>query len=221
MNATTNGHATNGHAKNGRLPGVDDILADLEARGLIEKAEAPKPAAEDRSNGVSTDNKVRVKVDGHGADGRFVAGNKCAVGRNLNAHARKQAALRGILAEVVDPERMRRIVTALADLAEKGDLDVARFLFEYLLGKPGAAPDPDRLDLEEYKLFEAHPTIFEATRTLVDNVDAKQAVEMLASRVKTDKELLEHAATCDGKRVIEARDKRSGRKRQPSLPLGS
>ena len=36
--------------------------------------------------------------------------------------------------------------------AEAGDIAAAKLLFQYALGKPGPTVEPDRLDLEEFKL---------------------------------------------------------------------
>jgi hypothetical protein len=206
---------------------VEEVLAKATQPKLSETAakpvpepplEPPQPAPQPfhRSNGE------RTVVEGHGKDGRFIKGNQCAAGRSLNPHARRQAALRAIVAEVVDETRLRKIIDKLATNAEDGDLDAARFLCNYLLGRPGPAPDPDRLDLEEWLLANAQPTISEALRAFLDNVSAADATEFVQGHMEGGfKERVERREKSECVRQIVAmRDKRSGRKRKPSAPLG-
>jgi hypothetical protein len=86
---------------------------------------------------------------GRDAAGRFTAGNKYGPG---NPFARQTAELRRVLLEVVTPEEMRQVAFTLLLLAKTGKLEAIKLLFHYVLGKPGAAVDPDRLDVEEWKL---------------------------------------------------------------------
>jgi hypothetical protein len=140
----------------------------------------------------------------------------------LNAHARKQASLRAIIAEVVDETRLRKIINTLADRAEQGHLDYAKLLLDYLLGRPGAAPDPDLLDLAEWHIRDAQPTKFEYLRAMLDSVPAGAANALLNRHPQTDDEILNGIASAgqDVAVVMAARDKRAGRKRKPSAPLG-
>src|SRR5262249_22869258 len=59
------------------------------------------------------------------------------------------------------PERFNRIADALTAKAEKGDLTATKLLFTYLLGKPAAQPDPDRLDLDDFQLLRARLSALE------------------------------------------------------------
>jgi len=105
-------------------------------------------AAEPSANGASAP-AVSPRSDGGDRDaatGRFVAGNRAAVG---NVFARRVAALKSALLDVIDPDRLRRIVAGLADKAETGDVAAAHLLFRYCLGKPPREIDPDRVDSDE------------------------------------------------------------------------
>lgn len=64
--------------------------------------------------------------------GRFVAGWEGGPG---NLGSSRVHDLRAELLSVVDPARMRRIVTKLANLAERGNIDAARLLFDRIWGK--------------------------------------------------------------------------------------
>jgi hypothetical protein len=87
--------------------------------------------------------------EGRDARGRFTAGNQYGPG---NPFARQTAQLRKVLLEVVTPEEMRQVAVTLVLLAKTGKLEAIKLLFHYVLGKPGAAVDPDRLEVEEWKL---------------------------------------------------------------------
>jgi hypothetical protein len=112
------------------------------------------------------------------ATGQFQPGNQCAKGR-ANPHARKQAALRAIFDEVFDADSMRRVAKVLRAMAREGDLLAIKLVLDYQLGKARKAPDPDRLDLEEFKLLDQTPTKAEFLRALVDSLPAELACTLL------------------------------------------
>jgi hypothetical protein len=53
----------------------------------------------------------------------------------------------------VKDEDIKEIGHVLVDMAKDGDLPAAKLLFAYLLGKPGEAVAPDRLDIDEWQIF--------------------------------------------------------------------
>ncbi len=151
--------------------------------------------------------------------GRFTAGNSFGRG---NPHARRQAALRAVLAEAVPEDRLRRIAAKLAAKAEDGDIEACKLLLGYLLGKPGPAPDPDRLDLEEWKLLAAQPTVFEAVQAGIDNIAAPAAFEYVQRRLRQEPQQISERMADDREGfgdVIAVRDKRTSRKRRSSQAL--
>ena len=54
--------------------------------------------------------------------------------------------------EALGTERFDRVLEAVIVKAEAGDIPAAKLLFQYALGQPGPTVEPDRLDLEEFKL---------------------------------------------------------------------
>jgi hypothetical protein len=88
--------------------------------------------------------------------GRFAAGN--TLGRGNPAH-RKCAALRAALGQDLGEGEMRQLGLKLYQQALSGDTVAARLLLEYLIGRPRLAPDPDALDLMEWKLLTGGPTV--------------------------------------------------------------
>jgi hypothetical protein len=94
------------------------------------------------------------EFNGHDSKGRFVKGNAGGRGRPANAFARQGAALRGVVAAVVNEAEVRVIAEALLEKARDGDVAAAKLLWAYAIGRPGAPADPDSIDLDELRLYE-------------------------------------------------------------------
>src|SRR5262249_53177267 len=103
---------------------------------------APLPTA---SNGAAVST---PKSAGRGKNGRFLPGNRCAAGRS---HGQKTAQLRAALLDVVGPKTLKRIARKLAKQAEQGDLDAAKLLLAYTIGRPAPAVDPDELPRRQWE----------------------------------------------------------------------
>jgi hypothetical protein len=87
--------------------------------------------------------------------GQFAVGNKCGKG---NPHARKLSAMRKAFADVVDENRLKQLAESIYHRSLAGDMVAAKLLLNYVVGKPVDSVDPDRLDLEEWKLIQQSPT---------------------------------------------------------------
>jgi len=86
----------------------------------------------------------------NGDFGRFDPGNPLAPG---NRFARLVAELRCAAVEAVPKEKLRAIFVKMSDLALEGNVQAAKFVAAYLIGKPQPALNPDRSDLEEWRQF--------------------------------------------------------------------
>ena len=82
--------------------------------------------------------------------GRFAKGNPGGPG---NPFARLVAELRQVAVEAVPREKLRAIFVKMSDLAVEGNVQAAKFVAAYLIGKPQPALNPDRSDLEEWRQF--------------------------------------------------------------------
>src|SRR6187402_790510 len=82
------------------------------------------------------------------AKGRFVKGNSGGPG---NPYARKTAALRAALLAAVTEQDIQDISHILLLNAKAGDLASIKLLFQYVIGKPQPAVDPDTLDAQEMR----------------------------------------------------------------------
>ncbi len=85
------------------------------------------------------------------AKGRFVNGNRGGPG---NPYARQCAAFRQAIHDAVTVEDFRALAADLLVMARSGNLAAMKLLFAYAIGKPAAAPDPDRVDVDEWKLLQ-------------------------------------------------------------------
>ena len=92
---------------------------------------------------------IPVSTPDHDAKGHFARGNKGGPG---NPFARQVVQLRKRIVEALGTERFDRVLEAVIVKAEAGDIPAAKLLFQYALGQPGAAVEPDRLDIEEFQL---------------------------------------------------------------------
>src|SRR6476646_381163 len=81
--------------------------------------------------------------------GRFTMGNKGGPG---NPFARQVAEIRKLLLNSVPGERLTKIVLALVEKAEAGDVAAAKLVLQYTVGKPAEAVEPDRIELEDHRL---------------------------------------------------------------------
>jgi hypothetical protein len=151
--------------------------------------------------------------------GRFTTGNRFSRG---NPFARRQAAMRSTLVEAVGEEKLRAIAGKLVSMAADGDVQAAALVLNYIVGRPTAAVDPDKVDVLEWKLLDAEPTIYEFFRALFDNIPAACACEYLKKRQvekRQEAKLLEPLADAGAAEIMQARGQRSGRKRKPSAAL--
>jgi hypothetical protein len=107
------------------------------------------------------------------ASGRFLPGNKLGRG---NPHYRRLAANRTAFLEAVGPEQVKELAGRLLRQALAGNLEAAKLVLAYEIGKPGPAADPDRADLDEWQLLDAWPTLAQVMRALLDGTEAAEAV---------------------------------------------
>ena len=112
------------------------------------------------------------------SSGQFAAGNKCGKG---NPHARKLSAMRKAFADVVDENRLKQLAEKIYQRSLYGDMLAAKLLLSYVVGKPVEAVDPDRLDLEEWKLIQQSPTQGELLALVGVTANPTIAAELVAN----------------------------------------
>jgi hypothetical protein len=95
-----------------------------------------------------------------------------------NPFARKTAAFRQALYDAITPDDLRDVACALLFRAKAGHLDAVKLLFSYLIGKPQPAADPDRLDLQEWQLFQEQMADFAVLRDILNHMPAGLGAEL-------------------------------------------
>src|SRR4051812_32481575 len=88
---------------------------------------------------------------GRDAKGRFAKGNRGGPG---NPFARQVADLRSAFLARVTEADMAAIADAVLVKARQGDVAAAKLLFQYVLGKPLDGLNPDRLDQDEWQVWQ-------------------------------------------------------------------
>jgi hypothetical protein len=126
-------HGTNGHAPAASANGKASAPLSPSADGP--PSTAPPP-------------------DKDAATGRFLPGNKLGRG---NPHYRRLALARSAFLDVVGPEQVRELARALLARALAGDVNAAKVVLAYAVGRPPATVDPDGADLNEWQLRQAWP----------------------------------------------------------------
>jgi hypothetical protein len=167
---------------------------------------------------------------GRETGGSFAKGNKFGRG---NPFGRKAAAFRTALMETVSEQDMKDIAAKLRDDAKAGDKTAVKILFQYLIGKPQPAVDPDTLDAQEMRTFAANsllPEALEQMQSMVplgwlasvwsiyaDCMNKTVAKEMGAQMVATDAKEERRAAKARAKAERKARREEALRA-QPAAP---
>jgi hypothetical protein len=99
---------------------------------------------------MSTEQATNQATENRDAKGRFVMGNAGGPG---NPFARQVAALRQALINAITPEDIQAVARALIQRAAEGNVQAAKLLFSYAIGKPQPAPEPDQMDADEWDRY--------------------------------------------------------------------
>src|SRR5262245_9298042 len=124
------------------------------------------------ANGAATPEASNKDRDSHG---RFAKGNRAGVG---NPFARQVAAFRAAILQATTHEDIKAITKKLIEMARNGNLGAAKLLLAYTCGKVDEAPDPDRLDLEEWNLFREAKPIPQEFHKLTRHANTDQQLQM-------------------------------------------
>jgi len=112
--------------------------------------------------------------NGRKPNGQFAKGNPGGPG---NPFARRTARLRATLLDAVGEDGLSEIIQELVSAAKGGDVQAAKLVLSYTLGKPVDAIHPDSLDVHEQELQRQMPRdasslIDDETRARVDRLVA-------------------------------------------------
>jgi hypothetical protein len=154
-----------------------------------------------------------TSANGHDTSGRF----------NTDIpYARHVASLRTALAESVTPDDVRAIAARLVENSRNGDNTATKLLFQYVLGKPQPAVDPDRLAIEAFRTLQQSAVPPELVAHLAGGVPLPLVLELvplllaakageLGAFIKSECERMD----AKERRREERRQARAERQRQP------
>src|SRR5262245_52754947 len=113
---------------------------------------------------------------GRDSNGRFAHGNKGGPG---NPFSRQVAALRQALLRAVTPQDMEDIARKLRQMALEGDKGAARLLYSYTVGKPAPTVEPDRLDIDEFRIYQEEAASQQQLLAPINSVPVALACQLL------------------------------------------
>jgi hypothetical protein len=99
---------------------------------------------------MSTENQNASTDPGRTYTGKFATGNPGGPGNPL---ARQTAARRQAWLNSVTPQDIQDVAAKLTALAKEGNVQAAKLLLSYAIGKPQPAPQPDRMDVDEWDVY--------------------------------------------------------------------
>jgi hypothetical protein len=109
-----------------------------------------------------------------GGTGQFQRGNTFGRG---NPFMRSLAANRSAVLRVVGPEQVEQLTRGLLGRALDGDLDAARVLLSYSVGRPGEVADPDDQDGDELRRLLKRPLALEVILSALEGVDPARVID--------------------------------------------
>jgi hypothetical protein len=121
---------------------------------------------------------------GRDAHGRFTSGNRAGQGR-AHAFAQQAAALRKAFFEAVTPADMQALVRTLVKEATGGNLQAARLLMLWILGKPHEPIFPDAITAmlaAEAQVADSPPPLPADREACLDLAARELAAEIRACR---------------------------------------
>ena len=129
----------------------------------------------------------------------------------VNPYARKVAALRMAFLDAVSEQDVREMTYLIVFNAKAGSLEWLKFLFQYAIGKPRHAVDPDTLDVQEFRALQAASVSADAVEKVCNGAPVGVALEVCRQ---------EHAAREAELRTAMATNERP-RERQPTAAAPS
>jgi hypothetical protein len=121
------------------------------------------------------------RLEGRDLRGRFAEGCKPGPGRprSRNPFTRMMGALRAAAVEAVSADDLRRLVSGLVERANAGDLGAAKLVLAYIIGKPAPAIDPDDVGHDEWRRFQAGPSLVDVNAVTAAQVEPATATAFL------------------------------------------
>lgn len=109
------------------------------------------------------------------ARGRFLPGNGGGPG---NPFGRRVAALRKMMLEEFSDEDARKLARKMIGMALEGDMAAARVYTQIAMGRAAPAGDPDRVEVDEWRLSKESAVAIQAWQALMHHLPADLVNEL-------------------------------------------
>lgn len=109
------------------------------------------------------------------AQGRFAKGHPGGPGNPFGRHV---AALRAALLEEITDDDIQAVVRKLIEMSKTGNLQAAKLLLSYAIGKPTPAPNPDHVEIDEWQYFEKTAAMSDTVDKVVRSTEPEAILNM-------------------------------------------
>ena len=165
---------------------------------------------------MNTEQTTAQATKGRDEGGRFTLGNRGGPG---NPFARQVATLRKALLDCVTPQDIQDVAGRLIAMAKEGNVQAAKLLLTYTIGKPQPAPEPDRLDADEWEVFrETMPMKKEAAAVMAVGVP-EQHLHYVRTMRPVISALMQQQVNDLVSETPNQRKKRESAEREPTTPV--
>jgi hypothetical protein len=128
---------------------IDTLVPDQ----TVPSADAPQPAGEQRDS-----------------QGRYLKNNAGGPG---NPHARHCARMLEMFRNSITDEKMYGLCRVLFERAITGDMSALKMIWQYKLGKPLPAPNPDMIDRDEWDHFQKDAMTLEEMKKVLGQLPSR------------------------------------------------
>jgi hypothetical protein len=120
---------------------------------LSDETTCQQPAGNENSRTNNTEPPVEPSTSKtqRDAQGRFAKGNRLSTG---NPHARHCARMLEMFRNAITDDEMFQLCRLLFEKARGGDLGALKMIWQYKIGKPTAAPNPDMIERDEWNNYQ-------------------------------------------------------------------
>jgi len=95
-----------------------------------------------------------------------------------NPFARHTARLRAAMVNIVTEDDVQAVMRKMLTMAAAGSIPAMRLVMQYVIGKPSSAPNPDRLDLDEWNVHKETAAMTEDVPNVVKSLEPVACLDM-------------------------------------------
>jgi hypothetical protein len=147
---------------------IDTLVPDQ----TVPSADAPQPAGEQRDS-----------------QGRYLKNNAGGPG---NPHARHCARMLEMFRNSITDEEMYGLCRVLFERASGGDMGALKMIWQYKLGKPLPAPNPDMIDRDEWDHFQKDAMTLDEMRQVLGQLPSRIGNAIVSSALPSITSAISH-----------------------------